>query len=551
MIPFRYPNLSIVIRSALVYCVLQPSLALAAAWQWSVPTERGHAFLWIPPTCQQVRAVVVGQHNMIEQGILESPILRQQLIKLGIAEVWIAPPFDGAFRFDQGAGDRFNAIMKALAETSGYSELEFAPIVPLGHSACASYPWNFAAWNPERTLAILSVHGDAPLTNRTGSGHPNPDWGNRNIDGIPSLMVMGEYEWSEDRLLPALDYRRKHSKVPLAMLAEPGSGHYNYDDRLIRFLALFIRKAAEQRLPASMPLDHPVALKPIDPAQGWLVERWHLNQGRSIPPAPVAKYTGDPSQAFWSSDKEMADAIQNYGADQPGKNPQLISLTDGHIPVDKGCGDPVNLGFYPDADGVTFHVKTAFVDVVPGDSLTNKNPARWAYLPVGSKLGHATGGGPIEVHKIVGPVEKIGPESFALHLDRNALTQDGRNNDIWLWASQPGDSTCKRIVQQAVVHVKPNTVGADQHIIFPTVPDQKAGTTSLRLHATSDAKLLVYYYVREGPAEIDGDSLKFTPIPPRSKYPVRVTVGAWQWGSSVEPKVKTAQTVETTFLIVK
>jgi hypothetical protein len=447
--------------------------ASAAEWQWSVPMEKGRAFLWIPEGCKQVRAVVAGQHNMIEQGILEHPDLRKTLTDLGIAEIWIAPPMSGVFQFDKGDGDKFNAMMNALAGVSGYSELEFAPIIPLGHSACASYPWNFAAWNPSRTLAVLSVHGDAPQTNRTGSGHPNPDWGDRTIDGVPGLMVMGEYEWVEDRLLPLIDFQAKHPRAPLAMLAEPGSGHFNYNDRLVDFLGMFIRKAAAQRLPVEEPLDKPPTLKPIDPQQGWLVERWNLNQGRTVPPAPYAKYTGDRTQAFWCFDEEMARAIEDYSADQPGKLPQLLSLTDGRMPVEKGCGEPVNLHFYPDQDGVTFHLKTAFMDVVPGDE-KNKNPARWAYLPAGSPLGRATGGGPIVVHKIVGPAVKLSGDTFAFRLDRNAGTTDGRLLDIWLWAGHPGDEKYKAIVQQVVLHVQPNTVGADQHITFPAIPDQKA-----------------------------------------------------------------------------
>jgi hypothetical protein len=540
--------------------------ARCADYQWSAPMGSGRAFLWIPPDCKQVRAVVVGQHNMIEQGILEHPILRKELTELGFAEVWIAPPFDGVFHFDQGAGDRFNAMMKALAEESGYQELEIAPIIPFGHSACASYPWNFAAWNPERTLAILSVHGDAPQTNLTGSGHPNPDWGNRSIDGVPGLMVMGEYEWSEDRLTPAFDFPAKHPRTPLAMLAEPGSGHFNYNDNLVAFLAMFIHKAAALRLPAEEPLDRPPVLKPIDPSTGWLVERWHLNQGRTAPPAPVEKYAGDPKQAFWCFDEEMAMAVQNYNADQPGKLPQLISITDGEMPVEKGCGEPVNLHFYPDQDGVTFHLKTAFMDVVPGDAVKNKNknknknPARWAYLPAGSPLGHATGGGPIVIRKIVGPVAWMAPDTFSIRLDRNAETMDKRLNDIWLWAGHPGDDKYKSIVQQAVMHIQPNTEGAEQHLTFPKIADQKLsdiekpGENVIKLEATSDAGMKVYYYVREGPAEIyygKMTELFVKAIPPRSKFPVKVTVVAWQWGRSVEPKVKTAQPVEETFSITK
>ena len=36
-------------------------------------------FLWIPPHSKQVRTVVVGQNNMVEQGILEHPAFRNAL----------------------------------------------------------------------------------------------------------------------------------------------------------------------------------------------------------------------------------------------------------------------------------------------------------------------------------------------------------------------------------------------------------------------------------------------------------------------------------------
>ena len=82
-------------------------------WQWSVPMGEGRAFLWVPEDCRQVRAVVLAQHNMIEQGILEHATMRRTLAELGIAEVFVAPPFDRVFPFDQGAGERFAAMMRA------------------------------------------------------------------------------------------------------------------------------------------------------------------------------------------------------------------------------------------------------------------------------------------------------------------------------------------------------------------------------------------------------------------------------------------------------
>ena len=535
------------------------ALVPTSVWQWSVPMGNGRAFLWIPEDCKQVRAVVVAQHNMIEQGILEHPDFRRTLGDLGIAEVWIAPPFDNVFHFDQGAGDKFNAMMKGLADASGYRELEFAPIIPLGHSACASYPWNFSAWNPARTLAVLSVHGDAPQTNLTGSGHPNPDWGDRSIAGIPGLMVMGEYEWLEGRLQPLIDFRARHPQVPLAMLAEPGSGHFNFDDQLVHFLGMFIRDAAEDRLPSTEALDETPSLKPIDPRQGWLVERWHPSEDRTIPSAPYDKYTGDRSQTFWCFDEKMAHTLESYSASQVGKRPQLVSITAGKMPLQSGCGEPVNLPFNPDADGVTFHVKTAFMDAVPADP-KNRNPARWASLPPGSPLGHAMGGGPIIVHKIVGPVIKLADNAFSLRLDRNAETTDKRLLDTWLWASHPADDKYKSIVQQAFMRATPNAGGTDQHITFPAIPDQKTGAIeetggkAIELKATSDSGMPVYYYVREGPAEIvEGKStiLRLNPVPPRSKFPVAVTVVAWQWGRTGDPPVNTASPVTQIFRIVK
>ena len=79
----------------------------------------------------------------------------------------------------------------------------------------------------------------------------------------------------------------------------------------------------------------------------------------------------------------------------------------------------------------------------------------------------------------------------------------------------------------------------------------RVGTPSLTLSARSSAGLPVYYYVREGPAEIQGNTLKFTPAPPRTKFPVKVTVVAWQWGRSIDPKVKSDTPVERTISITK
>lgn len=535
--------------------------AIAAEWQWSASvdsitlpnsSEHPRAFLWVPPDCKQVRGMVVGQNNMIEEGIFQHPDFRKTLARLGFAEIYIAPTFDTWQNATNNgaANEKFTALLKSLADESGYNELQFAPVVPMGHSAMASFPWNFAAWNPQRTLAILSVHGDAPQTDLVGNGRPNVDWGSRNVDGIPGLMVMGEYEWLETRLAPAIKFRAQHPAAPVALLAEPGRGHFDYSDQLVNFLAMFIRKAAEQRLPTKSPLDVPVKLKSVDPTRGWLVERWHLNQPRMINPAPFAKYPGNPKEAFWCFDKGMALATQNYFSDQPGKLPQLLGFVqDGKILPQTPTHNQISLRFQPDADGLTFHLTTTFLESVDGGS---PNTTRWTGLIAGSPLGHASGGGPVKISRISGPFEQLSADTFAVRFNRSSIPADRRAGDIWLLASHPGDAKYKSAVQQALLKIPIRlTDGAEQYIAFRGIPDQKAGIKKLKLNATSDANVPVYFYVREGPVEVDGDVLKFTKIPSRAKFPVKVTVVAWQYGSAAEPKLKTAEPVEWTFYITQ
>jgi len=529
----------------------------AAEYQWSAPIEatapdpgrQPRAFLWIPPTCERVRAVVLGQHNMLEEGIFESSIFRRAMADLGFAIVWVSPSFDARFRFDQPGGERVEALMRRLAQESGYTEIAYAPIVPIGHSAHATYPWNFGAWNAERTLAILSIKGDAPQTNRTGYGGPNADWGDRRIDGVPGLMVMGEYEWLQDRLDPALAFRRKYPGTPLSLLADAGHGHFDAAAPLISYLALFLRKAAFYRLPADAPLDGPVQLRPVDPRQGWLVDQWRKGQPPQAAAAPYGDYQGDRGEAFWCFDEEIALATEGF-CDQRGRLPQLLCFEQEGSVIEQipETHQQVMLRFLPADDGLTFPLRGGFIDTVP-----EGNPAWWTGLPAGSLIDHAIAAGPVQVSRVAGPVARTAPDTWAVRFHRGSdVTNTAKAGEqLWFIATHEGDGRHKSAVQQAMMPVPMrNKEGADQRITFPEIPDQTNSMPILKLEATSDAGVPVSYYVREGPAEVEGDTLMFTAIPPRANYPIRVTVVAWQYGRSVEPRLKSSEPVVRTFRIV-
>ncbi|HEY8993117.1 MAG TPA: hypothetical protein VIM71_00400, partial [Lacunisphaera sp.] len=494
--------------------------AADAVWQWSVPLGEGRAFLWIPGDCRQVRAVVVGQHNMIEQGILEHPAMRRTLAELGIAEVFIAPPLDRPFEFDKGAGERFDAMMRALADESGYDELATAPVAPMGHSACASFPWNFAAWAPQRTLAVLSVKGDAPQTNLTGSGAPNPDWGTRTIEGIPGLFVMSEQEWWEDRLTPLLKFREAHPATPLAVLCDTGHGHFDATDELVEFLAMFIRKAVAARLPDLTAVGGALRpdsqtqnehrgvkplLQPIDPARGWLAGRWRREAAqRPAAPAPANEYHGDPAEAFWCFDEEMARATDAYQTRGHGKQIQQLDFVQAGELATINTRTGIELKFLPDADGLTFRLTGDFIAPLPPRPPTaakdnHKLPPPTSRVPDRAAPGaHADGA--VQILAITGPVEQLSADTFRVTFNRTSSTTDKRDHDIWFVALHPGDAAYKGAVQQALLRLPKFTEGAPQAITFPAIPDQRAGIATVPLAAVSDAGLPVGYYVREGPA---------------------------------------------------
>jgi hypothetical protein len=528
----------------LFFFFLQTIIACAQEWQWSVtvdsvisPETNDHprAFLWIPPNCTRVRGVVVGQHNMVEDGILEHPDFRKAMTALGFAEVWVTPNITVPFDFNKDAGEDFNFMMQKLADSSGYSELANAPVVPIGHSALASYPWNFAAWNPGRTLAVISIHGDAPQTHLTGYGRPNPDWGNRTIEGVPGLFIMGEYEWWEDRIAPGFEHVRQHPKTPITFFADAGHGHFDYSNELVNYMALFIKKAAAYRLPAGAGNNKTAALKFIDPTQGWLMDRWRKDSMPTAAAAPYKEYKGNRGYASWCFDKEQCAATEKLYAKARAKQPQHIGfMQQGGVVAPVKSHANYMLKFYPQRDGITFSVKAFFAD-------TSRMVATGQHART-----------PLHLNTITGPVMKINDSTFRLRFYRIGFNNPKRSNDIWLIATNAGDSTYKSMVQQANMRFPlTNTAGKSQQIIFRAIPNQKWQAKRVELHAASTAGAPVHYYIKEGPAKLINNRLIFTSIPPRARFPVKVTVVAWQYGCSVEPKLQSAEPVERSFYMYK
>ncbi len=564
-------------KSVLVTVVPKPATR-DSLWQWSVPIteiisgETGdypRAFLYIPPGCQTVRGVIIGQHNMLEEAVLEHAAVRQGLADAGMAAIWVTPAFDAYFNFTANPNTPaiFQSMMDKLAAESGYAELSKTPVVWTGHSAMGGTPYNFVAWDaqnsaatgaPRRAMAALSVKGAWPGPGQPTGGDSNtPNYVATDLDHVPLMFISGEYEDANGRAASALAHKNAYPNSILSFLADNGGGHFDWNDRICEYIGMYLRKLGQYRLPATAAADGTATLQTINTStQGWLADRWRKGQNPTANPAAVGQYTGTVSQAFWFFDQEHAETTHNHYL--PVKTQyQLLGYTQNGTLVNQSeTHQQVNLSFTPDpaGDGLTFKLGTTFLDTVPAVS---SRLSGWTSLPVGSSIGHASGTTPILISRIAGPVEQLSPDTFAVRFGREGTNNlaANRSRDMWLMAAHPGDSTYVRAVQQSLLRIPlPLTSGAAQAISFPVIANQINGTASINLSATTSgtatyAGATVSYYVREGAAKVNGATLEFTTLPPRTKFPAKVSVVATQYGRNIAPLLQTATPVKRTFWI--
>ena len=128
---------------------------------------------------------------------------------------------------------------------------------------------------------------------------------------------------------------------------------------------------------------------------------------------------------------------------------------------------------------------------------------------------------------------------------------NGKALNCWLAATHPGDAQYSRCNQHAWMCMPGKLQqGIAQAITFNKPANVMPGTKEITLAATASSGLPVEYYVVSGPAEVIGNKLRFTPIPPRTKMPVKVIVTAYQMGRTTAPLTQSAAPVERSFLIV-
>lgn len=366
------------------------------------------ACLRLPREGKEVNTVLYCHQNMTEEVLFRSKRFCERMDSLGVAMAFIQ---SGSQNWDvkEGCQERFEIIMEDFAKGTGHPEIATAKIIPFGHSAQATFPWNFAAWNPERTLCIISFHGDAPRTNLCGYGRENVEWGRtRNIDKIPGLMIEGEYEWWEARVRPALAFRMMYPDSRISFLCDAGKGHFDLCENTQDYIADFIEKSlADPR-----------------PERGVYYSRWYAD----------GTETTDPHEQFWYHDEEMVNRTKARYKESAGKKMQYVSAKINGNLIPYKPDSHIKLALTLDSD--SFTIEPVFVDA----DRKNLSEEHASVKP--------------KVVIISGPVVEIGENTFSY--DPHYFGKDPKRlwSGITLCIEADEDDEYKSAVQELNIHLR-------------------------------------------------------------------------------------------------
>ncbi len=293
---------------------LLPQSELCRVFQyfWQDGSPNSGAYMWIPPKTKRVKGIILAIHNGVPVYVLEDARVRQVAEQFDLAEVLFEPNgsklitpeflFNGlCFDFTNPvSANRFDTIIKNLADISGHPELVNSPLIPTAHAAYIDIPFDIAMRDPSKCIATVPIKSDMPNKYdfyKVGgkSMSPAPE---KNLENVPIFFYQGFIpetaigNYKSKPLRPIADNGfnglindyRKDKDTSDGETYAPGndlaggindlaSGHFDMLPRDCGLIAMFIKKACERRLPDIYPAnpDEKPVLKSVKLSSGWLV----------------------------------------------------------------------------------------------------------------------------------------------------------------------------------------------------------------------------------------------------------------------------------------
>jgi hypothetical protein len=296
---------------------------------------------------------------------------------------------------------------------------------------------------------------------------------------------------------------------------------------MAQYFARYIAAAARARLS-----EQSNELKPVGENDGFIAG-FALPHENPVSPRARAAAPSAEQALPWFFTRELAEAACAAAAINWRAATQLPAFLDSASqPVPKlfrGITNPVPIE--TDADGITFTLRGTLLSALPSN-----------FVGAGERLARAPDDPAAEW--ICGSVAPLGGGRFRIALDR---TWPG--SPVCVALRHPGTSDVHATVHPGYLSLKPHALGTAQTITFAALADLAAAATGIPLVAKADSGMPVEFFIVAGPAVVEHGRLIFTPIPPRTKFPVKIIVTAWQWGRASEPRVQTAKSVTQSFLL--
>lgn len=526
-------------------------------WQWQTTvtltspkdgsTYYARPFLWIPPQCKKVSAVMVMSTAVIEQAMVEDPSIRQACVKNNIAIMWSSDQF---YRGDQNVKEQIEKILSDFASLSGYSELTSVPWIPCGHSGTNPMARYITITYPGR-VAFTIIH---KATAQTGE-----------VNTVPVLSTQGEFmEWSSysrdltqnidiEKSYTDVLNNRKSKKLPLSYFFDPNTGHFDCSRPLLKNIAMWIDDICKLRF------DKKGTMIPIDQTKGWIVGlpvAGYLNE-KKLPTEAIKASAEELVKMPWYPSKRTAQAAYDMANVNMNRKAQIAGFADKNGDIDNPAywwRGIARIPYELQEDGCTVKLNVIPYTRMPNGKyiipVRNQKTKRDDEVLEGvfannTENSFTNSNNPIEIEVVSG--------NFIQADDNRTFKIVPRFKTVnYFIARQAGNDSYRTSVQVGRIDMTNIDKGVNNVITFPDIPNQNLKKLKpLKLEASSSAGVQVEYFVNAGPAYIKEGILYIdkTQIPVRSKFPFPVTVTAYHQGTLTPTAIKTAKSVSKTFYI--
>ncbi len=562
-------------------------------------------YLWIPPNTPFIRGIIIGIKNNAETQIMESADVRKVAEKWGLAEISIVmsgktynSTLISGLSFDftnPTNANKFDSIIQALAIKSNHPELINAPFIPMAHSAYMDFPFHVAMRDNSKCIAAIPIKSGVPniYTYYKGAGNGGSSFApapTANMNNVPLLFYQGLLPETIDNLFKTNPMRPLTQSLSSGFtnayrsgddgsgsykpqneyggaIIDLAEGHFNALPRAVAIIANFIDKACAYRLPDTLPAkvsDKP-ALKPLNFSKGWLVDQNYFNNkqaGKYFAPAPYNEYKGNKKTALWYLDEALAKTCEQLAVTEYNKKVEQFTIY-------KPDGTPDTLfesvmskqiatgPQYTDSLGIMRLKIFSFDKPWPIDTvLFDKNnvltgPPSYStnvLLPGVTQLPITNL--PVKTKTSASCYQHIGNLEYKLRFYRYNPNAGGYTQSYVALYREGNDTVAASVRNVRIDRTQSTIPGLQaQTISFPDVPPIAASTRYVLLQAKASSGMPVAYFVRSGPAIVVNNQLIITQIPEGSKFPIPISVAAYQVGRTGVGGVYAAPTVYKTVWI--